>query len=56
MKLITEMYDDYQILTEEDGKDMKIQGVFMQVGSRIKTEEFILLVFWKRKSIDITKN
>ena len=28
MKLITEMYDDFQILTEwKNGKDMKIQGV-----------------------------
>ena len=30
MKLITETYDDYEILIEGKGKDMKIQGVFMQ--------------------------
>ena len=29
MKLITEMYDDFEILTEGKGKDMKIKGVFM---------------------------
>ena len=31
MKLITEMYDDLEILTEgKNGKDLKIKGVFMQ--------------------------
>ena len=30
MKLITEMFDDFQVITEGAGKDMKIQGVFMQ--------------------------
>ena len=35
MKLITEMYDDYQILTEgTNGKDLKIQGVFMQAETK----------------------
>jgi|TARA_B100000131_G_scaffold256515_1_gene251282 hypothetical protein len=34
MKLITEMYDDYQIISEEDGKNMKIQGVFMQAETK----------------------
>ena len=35
MKLITEMYDDFQILTEgTNGKDMKIQGVFMQAETK----------------------
>ncbi len=35
MKLITEMYDDFQILTEgKNGKDMKIQGVFMQAETK----------------------
>ena len=34
MKLITEMYDDFQILTEGKGKDMKIQGVFMQAETK----------------------
>ena len=35
MKLITEMYDDFQILTEgTNGKDLKIQGVFMQAETK----------------------
>ena len=35
MKLITEMYDDFEILTEgKNGKDMKIQGVFMQAETK----------------------
>ena len=34
MKLITETYDDYEILIEGKGKDMKIQGVFMQAESK----------------------
>ena len=28
------MYDDYQIISEEDGKNMKIQGVFMQAETK----------------------
>ena len=35
MKLITEMYDDFEILTEgKNGKDMKIKGVFMQAETK----------------------
>ena len=35
MELITEMYDDFQILPEgKNGKDMKIQGVFMQAETK----------------------
>lgn len=34
MKLITEMYDDFEILTEGKGKDMKIKGVFMQAETK----------------------
>ena len=35
MKLITEMFDDFEILTEgKNGKDMKIQGVFMQAETK----------------------
>ena len=34
MKLITETYDDYQIRIEGKGKDMKIQGVFMQAETK----------------------
>ena len=35
MKLITEMYDDFQILTEgKNGKDMNIQGVIMQAETK----------------------
>ena len=34
MKLITEMYDDFEILTEDKGKDMKIKGVFMQAETK----------------------
>ena len=35
MKLITEMYDDFQILTEgKNGKDKKILGVFMQAETK----------------------
>ena len=34
MKLITEMYDDFAILTEGKGKDMKIKGVFMQAETK----------------------
>ena len=34
MKLITEMYDDFELLTEGKGKDMKIQGVFMQAETK----------------------
>ena len=34
MKLITEKYDDFEILTEGKGKDMKIKGVFMQAESK----------------------
>ena len=35
MKLITEMYDNFEILTEgKDGKDLKIKGVFMQAETK----------------------
>ena len=35
MKLITEMYDDFEILTEgKNGKNMKIKGVFMQAETK----------------------
>ena len=35
MKLITEMYDDFELLTEgKDGKDLKIKGVFMQAETK----------------------
>ena len=34
MKFITEMYDDFEILTEGKGKDMKIKGVFMQAETK----------------------
>jgi len=34
MKLITEMYDDFEILTEGKGKNMKIIGVFMQAETK----------------------
>ena len=35
MKLITEMYDDFEILTEgKGGKDLKIKGVFMQAETK----------------------
>lgn len=34
MKLITEMYDDFEILTEGKGKNMKIKGVFMQAETK----------------------
>ena len=34
MKLITEHYDDFEILTEGKGKDMKIKGVFMQAETK----------------------
>ena len=34
MILITEMYDDFEILTEGKGKDMKIKGVFMQAETK----------------------
>ena len=34
MNLITEMYDDFEILTEGNSKDMKIKGVFMQAETK----------------------
>ena len=35
MKLITEMFDDFEILSEgKDGKDLKIKGVFMQAETK----------------------
>ena len=35
MKLITEMFDNFEVLTEgKDGKDMKIKGVFMQAETK----------------------
>jgi hypothetical protein len=35
MKLITEMFDDFELLTEgKDGKDLKIKGVFMQAETK----------------------
>ncbi|RPH05658.1 MAG: primosomal protein [bacterium TMED46] len=35
MKLITEHYDDFEVLTEgKDGKDVKIKGVFMQAETK----------------------
>ena len=34
MKLITEMFDDFEILSEANGKDLKIQGVFMQAETK----------------------
>ena len=35
MKLITEMYDDFEVLTEgKGGKDLKIKGVFMQAETK----------------------
>ena len=35
MKLITEMFDDFEVLTEgANGKDLKIRGVFMQAETK----------------------
>ena len=34
MKLITEMFDDFEVLSEANGKDLKIQGVFMQAETK----------------------
>ena len=34
MKLITEMYDEFEVLTEGKGKDMKIKGVFMRAETK----------------------
>ena len=35
MKLITEMFDDFEVLTEgKNGKDLKIKGVFMQAETK----------------------
>ena len=34
MKLITEMFDDFEVLSESNGKDLKIQGVFMQAETK----------------------
>ena len=35
MKLITEMFDDFEVLTEgTNGKDLKIRGVFMQAETK----------------------
>ena len=35
MKLITEMYDDFEVLSEgKNGKDLKIKGVFMQAETK----------------------
>ena len=35
MKLITEMYDDFELLTEgKDGKELKIKGVFVQAETK----------------------
>ena len=34
MKLITEMYDDLEILTEGKNKELKIKGVFMQAETK----------------------
>ena len=49
MKLITETYDDYEILIEGKGKDMKIQGVFMQQKPKIVMVEYIPLAFFRKK-------
>ena len=48
MKLITETYDDYEILIEGKGKDMKIQGVFM-LKPKIVMVEYIPLAFFRKK-------
>jgi hypothetical protein len=35
MKLITEMFDDFEVITEgKNGKDIKIQGIFMQAETK----------------------
>ena len=35
MKLITEMFDDFEVLSEgKNGKDLKIKGVFMQAETK----------------------
>ena len=35
MKLITEMFDNFEVLTEgKNGKDLKIKGVFMQAETK----------------------
>ena len=34
MKLITEMYDDFEVLQEGDSKSTKIKGVFMQAETK----------------------
>ena len=34
MKLIREMYDDFEILTEGKNKELKIKGVFMQAETK----------------------
>jgi len=48
MKLITEMYDDYQIISEEDGKNMKIQGVFMQAETKNRNGRIYPLGVWEK--------
>ena len=55
MKLITEMYDDFEILTEGKGKDMKIKGSLC-MKRRIVMVEYILLMFYKKKLIGTIKN
>ena len=34
MKLITEMFDDFEVLTEGKNKELKIKGVFMQAETK----------------------
>ena len=34
MKLITEMYDDFEVLQEGDSKSTKIKGIFMQAETK----------------------
>ena len=57
MKLITEMYDDFELLTEgKDGKDLKIKGVFMQAETKNRNGRMYPISILSKEVNDIIRN
>jgi len=60
MKLIREMYDDFEILTEGKNKELKIKGVFMQAETKNRNGRMypldILMKEVKRYNKELVQN
>ena len=49
MKLITEHTNEIEYLSEGKGKEQYIKGIFMQSDIKIRTVEFIHMLYYKKK-------